>query len=349
MLLCLWACAAAVRDTAFWTRLLTAVAPRGSKNIIRSVAKEFNGFIRRYNLSNDRRIAHFIGQVGRERGFFSSFCLALLILGQCAVESANFAAVEEFADGSAYQDREDLANVMPGDGVRFKGRGLIQLTGRANYRKMSLVFKRNLIRKCNPNAKTEFERTCYKSVATFPLALEVSGQYWVRRQIAGDPKSSLNLLADRDDYQGITRNINGPPMMGLQRRIQLTKRAFALLKSDTVPGTGEAQDVLPDPDFRPEDVDIAYFRRKLYAPLNPPQGPGRYISYTVEGVPHFTDGVVDTAEKKARIPASEPGRDVAYYLNGQVVYFPPLAAVPSPMDELDAPRQVQPRADPSQL
>ncbi len=128
-------------------------------------------------------------------------------LGQTCHESAGFRTTEEFASGEAYEFRADLGNDKPGDGPRYKGRGLLQLTGKANYREYGEKLGANLVD--NPE------------LAGDPvMSLRIACEYWKKR--------NLNAACDDDDLIAVTRKINGGTN-GLEDRRQATSRAKAAI------------------------------------------------------------------------------------------------------------------------
>lgn len=113
-------------------------------------------------------------------------------IAQCAHESMGFTRVRELWGPSiwqrGYEGRLDLGNTQPGDGKKYMGRGPIQITGRANYAA------------CGKALGLDLEQ--------FPSLLEAAtvgaraaGWYWKTH--------NLNHLADRGDFETLTRRING--------------------------------------------------------------------------------------------------------------------------------------------
>ena len=116
---------------------------------------------------------------------------AQAFIAQLAHESGSFRYVCELASGAAYEGRADLGNTEPGDGVRYKGRGLIQITGRANYAQCSAALFGDAAKLIDSPALLEQPIYACRSAAWF----------WVAH--------GLNELADAGDFQRITRRING--------------------------------------------------------------------------------------------------------------------------------------------
>ncbi len=133
-----------------------------------------------------------------------------LFVAQIGHESGELRFKEEIASGQAYEGRRDLGNTEPGDGRRFKGRGLIQLTGRANYAAYGKSIGREAELLENPRIVAEDPELC----------VDVAGWYWEKRK--------LNQLADRDDLEAVTRRINGG-LNGLADRRRLLGRSRGFL------------------------------------------------------------------------------------------------------------------------
>nr|WP_295083031.1 glycoside hydrolase family 19 protein [uncultured Roseateles sp.] len=146
----------------------------------------------KYGITSELQIAHFLAQLAHESG--------------------SFLYPEELASGEAYEGRNDLGNTQPGDGRRFKGRGLIQLTGRANYTRYSQASGQDFV--------SHPER-----IANEPLlAVDVACWFWADKRIGP--------MADRDDVKAVTKAINGQadgPNTHLKSRLEFLFRAKSLI------------------------------------------------------------------------------------------------------------------------
>ncbi|MGH3144174.1 MAG: glycoside hydrolase family 19 protein [Rubrobacter sp.] len=148
-------------------------------------------------------------------------------LGNVAKESGELFYVEEIASGAAYEGRLDLGNIHPGDGVRFKGRGYIQITGRTNYTKIAQAFDIPCV--ANPDI-----------LEKMPWRWLTAGHNWEHMSSLGN----LNLIADQGDFERTVLGVRGGA--DPERRVYYD-RAMRILPDDlTIPAPGPAP--APDPE-----------------------------------------------------------------------------------------------------
>lgn len=172
--------------------LRTVAGAPVSKTVTDGLIEFLPEYLERYELNTQLELAHF--------------------LAQAAHESDHFRTLQEYASGAAYEGRRDLGNVYPGDGRRYKGRGIFQLTGRANYTTMSKKLGVDLVN--NPGL-----------AATPEISVQTALEYWKSR--------NLSKWAKEDNVEQVTKLINGGYNGLKQRRIHLqkAKRAIALLET----------------------------------------------------------------------------------------------------------------------
>lgn len=176
-----------------WASVIRKIAPGAKLSIVSGLASAMPRVISLADLNTPLRQAHFLAQL--------------------AHESDGFRTTTEYASGAAYNGRADLGNTQPGDGVRYKGRGLIQITGRDNYRAMGEALGQDF--EGNPTLASQF-----------PWAALTAAVYWRNRNI--------NAAADKDDLKRVTRLINGG-LNGLADRAQYLKIAKTVLQAITSP------------------------------------------------------------------------------------------------------------------
>lgn len=132
-----------------------------------------------YDISTPKRICAFLAQIGHES---EGLLHTTEIWGPTDAQRR-------------YEGRADLGNVNPGDGLRYRGHGLIQITGRSNHAQV-----RDRLRKRLGAHVPDFEELP-ELLAHEPWAALCAGDYWDSRNI--------NPLADADDFKAVTRKING--------------------------------------------------------------------------------------------------------------------------------------------
>lgn len=146
---------------------LKQILPLSGRRAV-TFCQPLNDAMQEFGIDTPARQASFIAQVGHESG--------------------QFVYVREIASGSAYEGREDLGNTHAGDGVRYKGRGLIQVTGHDNYIDCGHALGLDLL--ANPEL-LETPENAARSAAWF----------WRTH--------GLNELADAGDQRAVCKRVNG--------------------------------------------------------------------------------------------------------------------------------------------
>ena len=180
---------------------LRRIVPRMRADRITEFLPHLNAAMAAFEIDSPLRTAAFVAQLAHESG---SFVWMKEIWGPTAAQRR-------------YEPPGDLAtrlgNSQPGDGRRFMGRGPIQLTGRANYRKFGQALGLDL--EADPD-----------QAATPAVGFRIAGLYWKNR--------GINVPADADDIREVTRRVNGGSN-GLADRTEFYERAKGVLAEGFVP------------------------------------------------------------------------------------------------------------------
>lgn len=181
------------------TQLRTAM-PGARLADVQKFLKPINDTMAKYMINTPLRQAHFLCQI--------------------AWESGQLRYTEEIASGAAYDTgakAKALGNTpeKDGDGQRYKGRGLIQITGRTNYKKYGAYIGKDMENLQQKNWLLLKEPT---------LAADSAGWFWLTH--------GLNTKADRDEHTNITKIINGSTITAPKRLpyLRFAKQAVGLMK-----------------------------------------------------------------------------------------------------------------------
>jgi putative chitinase len=190
----------------------------------------FLSIFKKYAINTPRRIAHFLAQVHEESGGYIKFNESLNytpqgliktfgtnqisvaqanLYGRTTKQKANQEAIANIVYGGNW-GKVNLGNTQLGDGWRFRGRGLIQLTGRANYQAYKDYSAHDVI--ANPDLASRPD-----------IAIDIAGWFWSVR-------FKLNPIADKNNINSITKKING----GLTNLTERVKQLNYYIAIDTM-------------------------------------------------------------------------------------------------------------------
>jgi putative chitinase len=169
----------------------------------------------KFEINTPERQAGFIAQCAHESGMFKfveenlnySDKALLSVFGKYfnADTATEYARKPEKIANRVYANRMGNGDELSGDGWKYRGRGLIQLTGKENYTRFGNAVGQDIVN--NPEL-----------VASPEYATLSAGWFW--------SANSLNKLADAKDILGMTKRINGGTI-GLDHRTELYNKLMA--------------------------------------------------------------------------------------------------------------------------
>ena len=170
-----------------------------------------------YDINSPQRVASFLAQCGHESGGFTAIKENLNYKAESLVRvwpryfntgNANdYAHNQEKIANRAYANRMGNGDEASGDGYRFCGRGLIQLTGRSNYQAFADSIQEDI------NNLPDY-------LATFEGCVQSACWFW--------EANNLNQYADNYDLLTMTKKINGGTL-GLDDRTARYKKALDIM------------------------------------------------------------------------------------------------------------------------
>lgn len=199
---------------------LAAMIPTNKE--IKAWCEELNKALPKYDITTDKRIAGFISQCAHESMDFNALSENLnyreetlnkvfpRYFGPGKRNAAEYAKNPEKIANYVYMDEfrtSKLGNVQPGDGWRFRGRGLKQLTGRDNYTRFAKDY--------NITAEEAAEW-----LETKEGALASALWFW--------NTNKLNAIADTGNVAALTKKINGGDIGLADRQARYSKAMAAL-------------------------------------------------------------------------------------------------------------------------